>query len=121
MPPSVLEAAPARSKAEGPAKRKPHHAVRPIAANRHGVAAKRRRRTREKLSVLIPVYNERYTVASLIDQVMKTPLPVSVDRELIVVDDCSTDGTRDVLKRTALRYNDAIRLFEHEKNLCTGA
>ena len=67
------------------------------------------------------MYNERYTVASLIDQVMKTPLPVGMDRELIVVDDCSTDGTRDVLKRAARRHNGAVRLFEHAKNQGKGA
>ena len=123
MPPSVLEAAPARSKAEaeGVAKRKPPPSVRPIAANRRGGATKRRRSVRGKLSVLIPVYNERYTVASLIDQVMKTPLPGGMDRELIVVDDCSTDGTRDVLKRAARRHNGAVRLFEHAKNQGKGA
>ena len=48
------------------------------------------------LSVLIPVYNERKTLATLIETVCAV-LP-GVDKELIVVDDCSTDGTRDWLR-----------------------
>jgi len=48
------------------------------------------------LSVLIPVYNERRTLASLFEIVCGV-LP-GVDKELIVVDDCSTDGTRDWLR-----------------------
>jgi glycosyltransferase involved in cell wall biosynthesis len=48
------------------------------------------------LSVLIPVYNERKTLATLIEIVCGV-LP-GVDKELIVVDDCSTDGTRDWLR-----------------------
>jgi glycosyltransferase involved in cell wall biosynthesis len=48
------------------------------------------------LSVLIPVYNERKTLATLLE-VVCAALP-GVDKELVVVDDCSTDGTRDWLR-----------------------
>ena len=48
------------------------------------------------LSVLIPVYNERKTLATLLE-IVCAALP-GVDKELIVVDDCSTDGTRDWLR-----------------------
>lgn len=47
-----------------------------------------------KLSVIIPVYNERDTVALVIDKVLKLPL----SKELILVDDFSTDGTREILR-----------------------
>jgi len=47
------------------------------------------------LSVVIPVYNERDTLLDLIDRVRAVP----IRKELILVDDCSTDGTRDVLKQ----------------------
>lgn len=47
-----------------------------------------------KLSVLIPVYNERETIEEIVRRVRSVP----VDKEIIVVDDFSVDGTRDVLK-----------------------
>jgi glycosyltransferase involved in cell wall biosynthesis len=50
-----------------------------------------------KLSVVIPVYNEAATIAAIIERVRQ----VAIDKEIIVVDDFSTDGTRDVLMRIA--------------------
>jgi glycosyltransferase involved in cell wall biosynthesis len=56
------------------------------------------RTTHATLSVLMPVYNERETVEAIIEQVHVAPIaPMRI--ELIVVDDCSTDGTREVLER----------------------
>lgn len=49
-----------------------------------------------RLSVIIPVYNERETVLTIIDRVDRIP----VDKEIIVVDNCSTDGTREILQQT---------------------
>ena len=46
-----------------------------------------------KLSVVMPVYNERQTVRTIIERVLATPH----DKELVVVDDGSTDGTREVV------------------------
>lgn len=48
-----------------------------------------------KLSVVIPCYNERNTIRAIIDAVRAAPV---AEKEIIVVDDCSTDGTRDILK-----------------------
>ena len=50
------------------------------------------------LSVLMPIYNERATVANAIEQVLEADLPVD-DFELVIVDDHSTDGTREWLAR----------------------
>lgn len=47
-----------------------------------------------KLSVIMPVYNEKATLPQIIEKVLAAP----VEKELIIVDDCSTDGTREVLK-----------------------
>ncbi len=69
-----------------------------------------------KLSILIPVYNERYTAAALVYRVLDAPLPDGMDRELILVDDCSTDGTRKVLEELATAHPKTIRLHVHPVN-----
>src|SRR5438552_590177 len=46
-----------------------------------------------KLSILMPVYNERTVVERCVSLVLEAPVPENMDRELIIVDDCSTDGT----------------------------
>jgi glycosyltransferase involved in cell wall biosynthesis len=53
------------------------------------------------LSILIPVYNERTVVERSLAQVLAAHLPEDMDRELIIVDDCSTDGTAQILDRLA--------------------
>lgn len=60
-----------------------------------------------KLSVVIPVYNEKSTVLDLLDRVRK----VTISKEIIVVDDGSTDGTRDVLK-TLPQFEDLKIIFQ---------
>ncbi len=61
-----------------------------------------------KFSILIPVYNERYTVAELIRRVLAAPLPAGIERELIVVDDGSTDGTRGILEGLAEAHGEIV-------------
>jgi glycosyltransferase involved in cell wall biosynthesis len=73
-----------------------------------------------KLSILIPVYNERGVVERSLAQVLNAPLPENMERELIVVDDKSTDGTGDILKRLAAS-EPRIRLMRHEVNQGKGA
>lgn len=68
-----------------------------------------------RLSVVIPVYNEVNTLLSLIERVQRSP----VEKEIIVVDDCSTDGTTDLLKRTPLESN--VRTLFHTVNQGKGA
>jgi glycosyltransferase involved in cell wall biosynthesis len=74
-----------------------------------------------KVSVVIPVYNERDTVAEILARVASAPLPAGLERELVVVDDCSTDGTRDRLRELAARGQPAFRLFEQPVNQGKGA
>jgi dolichol-phosphate hexosyltransferase len=69
------------------------------------------------LSILMPVYNERERVERAILEVLQTDLPSEF--ELIVVDDGSTDGTREILRNTT--WDDRVRLFEHERNQGKGA
>jgi glycosyltransferase involved in cell wall biosynthesis len=67
----------------------------------------------EKLSILIPVYNEIRTLSTLLDRVLQAPLPC--ERELVIVDDCSKDGSRELLQQYADEH-DEINLILHEKN-----
>lgn len=72
------------------------------------------------LSILIPVYNERTVIERSLALILSAPLPESMQRELVIVDDCSKDGTWDILKRFAAR-EPQIRLFRHEVNQGKGA
>ena len=68
------------------------------------------------LSVLMPVYNECHTIELILDQVSAVPVP----KEIVVVDDCSRDGTREILKR--LEEEGRIdTLVLHEVNRGKGA
>jgi glycosyltransferase involved in cell wall biosynthesis len=69
------------------------------------------------LSILMPVYNERERVERAIAEVLATELPSEF--ELIVVDDGSTDGTREILRGGD--WNERVRLFEHAQNQGKGA
>jgi len=69
-----------------------------------------------KLSVLIPVYNEAATVRELLERVKATPH----EKELVVVDDGSSDGTAAILAELAERWDD-VRLIRHETNRGKGA
>jgi glycosyltransferase involved in cell wall biosynthesis len=69
-----------------------------------------------KLSVVIPVYNERDTVLALLERVRA----VDVDKQLIVIDDCSSDGTRELLREYAKTSPDITFCF-HEANQGKGA
>src|SRR6266852_5037978 len=68
----------------------------------------------------MPVYNERTVVERCISLVLAAPLPENMDRELIIVDDCSTDGTYAILERLA-NGNPQIRLYQHPVNQGKGA
>lgn len=74
-----------------------------------------------RLSVVIPVYNEEKTLRVLVDRVREVP----IRKELILIDDCSKDRTRDVLKQLeAEGGNDdfnRIRIFFHDVNQGKGA
>jgi glycosyltransferase involved in cell wall biosynthesis len=69
------------------------------------------------LSILMPVYNELERVERAIAEVLATELPT--DFELIIVDDGSTDGTRELLR--AGEWDERVRLYEHDVNQGKGA
>jgi glycosyltransferase involved in cell wall biosynthesis len=67
------------------------------------------------LSVVIPVYNERATILVIMEKVLK----LDFIKEIIVVDDGSTDGTKELLKQTLL--DDRVQVFFHDRNRGKGA
>jgi glycosyltransferase involved in cell wall biosynthesis len=74
------------------------------------------------LSVLIPLYNEEEFVGELLRRVITAPLPAGLDREIIIVNDCSKDGSAEVVQDfIAAHPEESIRLFHHEKNQGKGA
>lgn len=70
-----------------------------------------------KLTVIIPVYNERDTIELLLKRVEAAPY----EKEVLLVDDASTDGTREILERLARNYRDRTRLLFHPQNRGKGA
>jgi glycosyltransferase involved in cell wall biosynthesis len=68
------------------------------------------------LSVVMPVYNERYLVAECIARVLAVESPLISRLDLIVVDDGSSDGTREILRKIAAEHPDRITYVEHEEN-----
>jgi glycosyltransferase involved in cell wall biosynthesis len=73
------------------------------------------------LSVLVPVYNEEEFVGPLLERVLRAPLPAHVSREIIVVDDASTDDSLAIVQSLAAANPDVIRLVRHPKNRGKGA
>ena len=71
----------------------------------------------EKLSIIMPVYNEKKTIAIILDRVRNVRLK-NVKKEVIIVDDCSTDSTRDFLRKIK---NKDIKVLYHKKNIGKGA
>jgi glycosyltransferase involved in cell wall biosynthesis len=71
-----------------------------------------------KLSVVVPVFNERNTLVEIVRRMRAVELPDSIEREIIVVDDGSDDGTRDVLKQLG---DSTVRVIMHERNRGKGA
>ena len=71
------------------------------------------------LSIVIPAYNEEQTIAALVEATLSAPLPEGIDRELVIVDDCSTDGTLRALE--AFGGNGRVRAFRQTRNQGKGA
>jgi len=69
-----------------------------------------------KLSIVVPVYNEKDTLEEIVHRVQAT----LYDKEIIAVDDASEDGSRDILERLAQQHEN-LRVFYHDKNQGKGA
>ena len=73
----------------------------------------------KKLSIIMPCYNEKQTIEKIIAEVMDVNLG-QTQKEIVIVDDGSKDGTRDILKKLSKKYPD-IKLFFQEVNQGKGA
>jgi glycosyltransferase involved in cell wall biosynthesis len=71
-----------------------------------------------KLSVVVPVYNERNTLVEIVRRMRLVKLPENIETEIIVVDDGSDDGTRDVLSQLG---DSTVRIVTHDTNRGKGA
>ena len=74
-----------------------------------------------KLSILIPAYNERYWIREIVSLVLAQELPGGLQRELVIVDDGSKDGTREILKQLRQSHPGHLRIHFHEDNQGKGA
>ena len=75
----------------------------------------------QRLSILIPVYNEAQSIEKVLERVLEARLPEGVEREVVVVDDGSEDGTAEKLTELRRRANRSFQLLRHEKNRGKGA
>jgi glycosyltransferase involved in cell wall biosynthesis len=72
-----------------------------------------------KISIVIPIYNEEKTVASIIERVKQAPLYAKdAEREIIIVDDCSSDGTAEALRQFS---DPSVRVITQDRNRGKGA
>lgn len=72
-----------------------------------------------KLSIVIPIYNEAEHLEEILRQIKV--VDIGMDKELILVDDCSTDGTRDILKKLQNSDDNTVKIFYHDVNRGKGA
>lgn len=71
-----------------------------------------------KLSIVIPVYNEKKYIQEIVERVKNASLP-GIEKEIIIVDDCSTDGTRKILEKSLVKQ--VSQVVYHEQNFGKGA
>lgn len=74
-----------------------------------------------KLSVLMPVFNEKLWVEEIVERVIKQKVEGVHELEIIVVDDGSSDGTREIIQILSQRHKDIISAVYHKKNMGKGA
>jgi len=76
---------------------------------------------RRLVSILVPVYNEEEYLLPILERVFAAPLPDGLDREVIIVDDGSTDGSAEAAEEALTRWPGRIRLIRHDRNRGKGA
>ena len=75
-----------------------------------------------KLSIIIPAYNEAKTIRSILDRVSEVELIGDIEKELVIVNDCSSDATSRVVRQYQAEHpNLELSFYEHEVNMGKGA
>lgn len=76
----------------------------------------------KKLSILIPVFNEGATIHLILDKIKKVVLPQNIEKEIIVVNDCSSDNTKQAIENYISKNSElTITFLNHEKNKGKGS
>ena len=73
------------------------------------------------VSILIPLYNEEEFIGAVLERVAEAPLPAGLDREIIVADDASTDGSIERVMEASARHPGLIRLLRADRNRGKGS
>jgi glycosyltransferase involved in cell wall biosynthesis len=74
------------------------------------------------LSIIIPAYNEEATIVKILDRVYNSAIPDGIEKEIIIIDDCSNDKTEEVIQNYQKNnLNRTIHYCKHHKNLGKGA
>jgi glycosyltransferase involved in cell wall biosynthesis/protein-L-isoaspartate O-methyltransferase len=77
--------------------------------------------TKRLLSILVPLYNEEELIGTLLRRVLDAQLPEGLDREIVVVDDGSTDDSVEIVQALVRQHPNAIHLIRHDRNQGKGA
>jgi len=73
-----------------------------------------------KITILIPIFNELHTLETILKKVDEVSF-CNLEKEIILIDDYSTDGTREILEKLKTQAPDKYKIFYHDKNIGKGA
>ena len=75
-----------------------------------------------KLTIIIPAYNEQNTIADVLEKVSKVVLPYNIEKQVLIVDDCSSDQTKNkILAFINDNSNKVFQIITHNENSGKGA
>ena len=69
----------------------------------------------KKLSIIVPIFNERNTLETIIKKLVKLKLYNNIKKEIIIIDDCSTDGSVNTIKKYTKKYNFIKSIYKKKK------
>ncbi|MCS3283187.1 glycosyltransferase [Bacteroides salyersiae] len=70
----------------------------------------------KKLSILIPAYNESKTIVGILEKIIRVDLPETIKKEIIIIDDCSTDHTDEKVARgNEIAFRDVHQIYQAQR------